>query len=83
MKAHLEEAGIAFSKTHNLVFLLTQLAVLDPAWNALLPQTMALNGYAVDFRYPGRSASKTEAKKAIKDCREIRVIARATFGLPV
>jgi HEPN domain-containing protein len=83
LKGMLEEAGIAFPKTHNLIFLLTLLSAHDPTWNAWLPQATALNGYAVDFRYPGMSATKAEAKQAIKDCREIRLAARATFGLPI
>jgi HEPN domain-containing protein len=83
LKAHLDEAGIAFSKTHGLKILLTLLVQLDPGWNALLAQVNALTGYAVDFRYPGKSATKAEAKQAITDCREIRRAARIAFGLPV
>ena len=83
LKAHLDEAGIAFSKTHDLKILLTLLAQLDPGWNVLLPQVGALTGYAVDFRYPGKSATKADAKQAIADCREVRRAVRTTFGLPV
>jgi hypothetical protein len=49
----------------------------------LQQQAKALNSYAVDFRYPGKSATKAIAKQAIKDCREVRRVARTVFGLPL
>jgi hypothetical protein len=43
----------------------------------------ALNPYAVLTRYPGYDATKADAKSAIKDCREVRRVIRAAFGLPI
>jgi hypothetical protein len=43
---------------------------------------VSLTKYAVLYRYPGYDATKLEAKAAIKDCREVRRIIRAAFGLP-
>jgi HEPN domain-containing protein len=83
LKARLEEAGIAFTKTHDLPLLLTLTGRVEPQWAALQPQANALNSYAVDFRYPGKSATKANAKQAIADCREIRRAVRTAFGLPV
>ena len=83
LKAQLDEVGIAFSKTHNLQILLTLLVALEPTWDALLPQAIALNSYAIDFRYPGKSATRVEAKLAIENCRQARLVIRTALGLPV
>ena len=39
--------------------------------------------YAVDIRYPSKSAVKADAKAAIAHCRAVRKAARQSFGLPV
>lgn len=83
LKARLEEAGIVFSKTYNLSHLLTLALQVESQWIALQSQMNALGIFAVDFRYPGKSASKLDARQAIKDCRVVRRIIRATLGLPV
>jgi HEPN domain-containing protein len=83
LKARLEEAGIAFTKTHDLPLLLTLALQVEPQWIALQQQTDALNDYAVDLRYPGKSATKGEAKQAIAYCREVRRVIRTAFGLPI
>jgi HEPN domain-containing protein len=82
-KARLKEAGVAFTKTHDLQVLLGLAVQVEPSWTALRRQAKALNAFAVDIRYPGRSATKARAKKAIEDCREIRRAVRTAFGLPV
>lgn len=83
LKARLRESGIRFTKTHDLVRLLTLATRVEQSWNSLLPQVGALSDYAVDIRYPGISATKADAQQAIKDCREIRQAARLAFGLPL
>ena len=83
LKARLDEAGIAFSKTHNLSLLLGLVLQIESQWITLQPQTNALSDYAVDFRYPGKFATKADAQQAIKDCREVRRVIRTAFGLPV
>ena len=83
LKARLEEAAIAFGKTHNLTALLALALAVEPQWIILQPQMNALNIYAVDFRYPGKSAVKADAKQAIKNCREVRRLIRNAFGLPI
>ena len=83
LKAKLEEAGIGFSRTHNLINLLTLVLAVEPTWTVLQPRLTALNVYAIAFRYPGISATKSNAANALKDCREVRRIIRQSFGLPV
>ena len=83
LKARLEEATIAFSRTHNLISLLTLVLPVEPAWTVLQPHLTALNIYAVAFRYPGSSATRSNAANALKACREVRRIMRQSFGLAV
>ena len=81
LKARLQEAGIAFKKTHDLVNLLHLVLSLEPAWNILRPDLTILTDFAVDYRYPGTAAT-TEAQDAVKRCRNVRIAARRAFGLP-
>ena len=83
LKARLEEAGIVFTKTHNLSHLLTLTLQVESQWIALQPHLNALNAFAVDFRYPGKSALKSDAKQAINDCRDVRRVIRTALGLPI
>ncbi len=82
LKAKLVEAGIAFSKTHDLQSLLKLILPIEPGWLSLDPQLDALNKFAVAYRYPGNDATKTDAKQAIEDCRSVRRFIRQAFGLP-
>lgn len=81
LKARLEEAGIGFPKTHDLERLLDLALAADPLWAALRPAVVALTDYAVEIRYPGRSATAAEATSLLKATRRIRLIARERLGL--
>jgi HEPN domain-containing protein len=81
LKARLVEAGTYFSKTHNLDALLTLALAVEPSWSVLQQLLRALNVYAIDYRYPGNTATKTDAKDALKDCREVRRVIGQAFGL--
>jgi HEPN domain-containing protein len=83
LKARLVEAGAPFPKTHDLLLLLTLVQPFEPNWAALLPELDTLNKYAIAYRYPGQSATKADAKKAVEDCRTVRQMIRTAFGLPV
>jgi len=82
LKAKLIEAGIAFTKTHDLPSLLKLILPVEPSWLALQPQLDALNKFAVVYRYPGNDATKADAKQAVEDCRAVRRVIRQAFGLP-
>lgn len=58
LKARLVESEKPFAKTHNLVALLTLALVVEPSWSVLQPQLQALNVYAIEYRYPGNTASR-------------------------
>jgi HEPN domain-containing protein len=83
LKAGLEEAGMNFPKTHDLIKLLGLAVAVEPQWVALHPLVATLNPYGVGYRYPGLTATRADAKAAIKDCREVRRVIRPAFGLPV
>ena len=76
LKACLQEAAIAFSKTHDLTALLNQLIALEPSWETMRPILDALTTYAIEFRYPGASANQMLANQAFHDCCEVRQIIR-------
>jgi len=76
LKACLQEAAIAFGKTHDLTTLLDLLLPLEPDWDTLRPTLDALTTYAVEFRYPGASANQPLADQAFQDCCQIRQITR-------
>ena len=83
LKARLVEAGTVFPRTHDLSLLLTLVQPFDPGLGILQPELDALNKYAIAYRYPGQSATKADAKDAVGDCRTVRQLVRASFGLPV
>lgn len=64
LKARLQEADIAFKKTHDLSFLLDLVLSVEPTWTTLRSELEPLTAYAVEYRYPGQSADESEARKA-------------------
>ena len=81
LKARLVEAGIAFPRTHDLLVLLNLCLPVEPLWAGYTKAVDAMSDYAVDFRYPGHSATLREAKSALKHCRSLRIEARHSLGL--
>ena len=81
LKARLEEAGVRFPKTHDLVVLLQLAALLEPLWTAFTVAARKLNNYAVKVRYPGNEATAAEMKTSHRDAKAIRAEARAALGL--
>ena len=81
LKVRLEEAAIPFGRTHDLL-VLHQLLPLESSWAVLQPLLIFLNPFAVAYRYPGMTATKADAKEALRNCREVRRVLRMGFGLP-
>jgi HEPN domain-containing protein len=77
LKALLQEATIAFGKTHNLSLLLDHLRDRHPRLELLRPTLVTLSAYAVEYRYPGESADKEVARHAVKMAEEVK---RAVLG---
>jgi len=81
MKALLQQANVAFGKTHDLISLLDLLLETKPLWEEYRPLLRALNAFAVHFRYPGESADKAMATQAFKYCRMIRLRMREYLNI--
>lgn len=81
LKGRLAEAGRAIPKTHDLSILLDTVLPLEPMWEASRPRLETLTSYAVLFRYPGESASRSLAKTAIADARWARAMFRISLRL--
>ena len=82
LKARLQEANIAFSKTHDLVVLLDLVLPVEPLWAIYRSQLRDLTTAAVEFRYPGQAADQDTARKTVVICKEIRRVVRYSLGLP-
>ena len=82
LKARLFEAGISFPRTHDFLQLLNAYLPVEPLWSAYAQVVDAMTDYAVDFRYPGHTATVRAARTALKHCRFLRAEVRQTFGLP-
>jgi HEPN domain-containing protein len=83
LKARLEEPGIVAGKTHDRVKLLSLILPIETSWNVLRQDLIVLTDFAVDYRYPGSSATKTDAKDAVQRCNTVRLVIRRSFGLKV
>ncbi len=72
LKARLQEAGIPFPKSHDLVQLLSLATPVEPLWAAFSALLDRLNVYAVQVRYPGRIATREMTKESLNITRQIR-----------
>lgn len=81
LKARLVEANIPFPRTHDLLQLLNLCTHVEPLWSAYAKVVDAMTDFAVDFRYPGQSATLRQAKLALKHCRSLRAEVRRSLGL--
>lgn len=80
LKGLLQERLTQFPKTHHLEKLV-DLLPWDGVWDSLRPDLIALNPYAVEFRYPGMTADKASLTDAMIVCRAVRIHARFILGL--
>ncbi len=82
LKAWLQEANIRFSKTHDLESLLDLIVPTISAWDAWRVDFSTVSDHAVDFRYPGKSATAENAEHATQVCTEVRQAIRSELKLP-
>jgi HEPN domain-containing protein len=81
LKARLVEAGLGFPKVHSLTALLHMILPLEPTWTDLREDAAQLTSFAVEFRYPSKSADKSLAREALQRCKRIRDRVRTSLGL--
>jgi HEPN domain-containing protein len=65
LKAVLIKRRISFSKVHDLEILLDRCLAAYPLWEPMRDDMQLLTQYAVQFRYPGESADREDARKAV------------------
>ena len=82
LKGFLQEHGIAFPRTHNLMTLLNLCLPIEPMIDLQRPNLDLLNDYSVDYRYPGEWADRNEARQAYRAATDVRTFMRARLGLP-
>jgi HEPN domain-containing protein len=81
LKAYLQAINIPIPKTHDLVRLLSEIPS-TPALESLRSGMATLTAYAVEYRYPGESATTEVARDAIKLSGVIRDELRQLLSLP-
>jgi HEPN domain-containing protein len=80
-KAYLQDTGVAFTKTHDLVMLLDLLLPMEPNWDEFRLSLRRLTTSAVEIRYPGKSATKLNAREMYSLCKEMRNLVRVSLGI--
>ena len=81
LKAYLQEFDQPIPKTHVLLDLLALCIKINPAFQIIRVDLNTLEGYAIQFRYPGQSAEKAEAKMAYKTVSIARIFIGITIGV--
>ncbi|NPV75200.1 MAG: HEPN domain-containing protein [Anaerolineae bacterium] len=65
LKAVFQESGAMIPRVHSLIELLALISTNDASFLLIQGNANVLEGYAVQFRYPGMSADRSEAKQAL------------------
>ncbi|MCY3551877.1 MAG: HEPN domain-containing protein [Candidatus Poribacteria bacterium] len=82
LKAWLQGADIPLLRSHDLLALLDMIVPTIPSWRAWQPDFLVIAPYAVEFRYPGKSATAEKAQHATRICSEVRQAIRSELKLP-
>ena len=82
LKGVLRAHRIAFAKTHDLAVLLKMCLDVDPLWEAWREGMETVSHYAVQFRYPGETATRDKARRAIEIMKRTRDELRSALRLP-
>ena len=80
-KAWLQEANISLPRTHDLLALLGLILPTIPSWHTWQTDLSIIAPYAVEFCYPGKSATAENAEHAVKTYEVIRKAVRETLKL--
>ena len=81
LKAFLQQLNLPVPRTHNLDNLLQQLLPHDSSLRSLRRRLVNLSRFAVDYRYPGMSASTRQARAAVRAATRVREELRQRLGL--
>lgn len=81
IKAFLQKHEIRFEKVHDLLALKELCAPILPDLELHKDALSYLSQFAVAFRYPGESASREDAKRALKIMKELRSSLRMALNI--
>lgn len=81
LKAYLLAQGAIIPHIHDLEELLTRCTLYDASLARQMPLALALNPYGILIRYPGLTATVTEAKETLTKLRRLRTVLRRNLGL--
>ena len=81
LKASLQDMGMPIPRVHSLAELLALISKKDADFMSIQSDANILEAYAVQFRYPGLSADKSEAKAALTAAEHVCVFIRKKLGL--
>lgn len=81
LKALLQKHDVRFEKIHNLISLQELCSAIFPELELYRESLSYLTQFAVAFRYPGESANREQAQRAVKIMQELRSILRQKLGL--
>lgn len=82
LKAWLQEANISLPRSHDLLALLSLILPTLPDWHVWQSDLSMIAPYAVEFRYPGKSATSENAQHAVRVGTQVRQAIRAELKLP-
>lgn len=82
LKAWLQEADIPLLRSHDLLALLNIIVPTIPSWRTWQSDFLVIAPYAVEFRYPGKSATAENTQHATRICDEVRQAVRSELKFP-
>lgn len=83
LKSRLVNLTIPFPKIHDLQKLLNMLLPSHPNWQYLMDGAAVLSALAVEVRYPGMDALKSDAERSVEYCELFRIAVRHSLDLSV
>lgn len=72
LKAMMIHEGVAPPRSHDLDYLLGLILSQRPKWEVFRKEFQFLSAYAVEYRYPGETATKEMAREALRYCIKFR-----------
>ena len=82
LKAWLQEANIPLPRSHDLLVLLGLILPIIPSWHVWQSDLSVIAPHAVEFRYPGKSATAENTQHAVHICTKVRHGIRTELKLP-
>lgn len=80
LKAVLQDRGMMIPRTHSLLELVALVSKNEASFLFIQSDANALEGFAVQFRYPGITADRSEAKLALDAAHRLCGFIRLKFG---